>query len=59
MLTLNASRSRSVCRLGLLRCLSTSAKPKVLLLDPVNLAKEDLAALEDKALLIVSARRTS
>lgn len=36
------------------RWTSTAAKPRVLMLDPINLAKAELATLEKEATLIVS-----
>lgn len=36
------------------RWTSTTAKPRVLMLDPINLAKAELATLEKEATLIVS-----
>lgn len=43
------------CNVSILtRWTSSSAKPRILLLDPINLAKDDLATLEKEATLIVS-----
>lgn len=54
MLSRSFSRWKPATQLRSTRGLTT-AKPKVLLLDPVNLAHEELANLEREADLIVSA----